>query len=382
MSALHGFGPGATRTIALLGTLLGAGCSGEPERRPEPRPAPAAPARPAEAPPPAQPAPAQPQQPRLLIVTAKPFPEEVMSILPGDLVDVVLANGGRATGWVNTIRPRELAITSEGTRIITRLTPETVTSVKVTYRPPRLISSGDGAARGPEAWLEPNYVRMVLEGMPQETWNGLLGRNVALKVVRQAALTGWDHLEAARDRHLFAAVETPTTLLPGDEVKLAAVVRGVERLRTGERLLGDVWVLLHRRGERCTLIFSTDPLHPSDLEREGLVRWLAEEPVTLVAYRPAPPVVYAKISRLTRKAALSYLQFVELIPERPVVRQMRAARDPGLEKIEAQVKKLHDALGLAPDDQLRNAPLVVELRMPTLQGGLFLLPFRKEVGLD
>lgn len=364
------------------GVVALCGCAGEPERKPEPRPAPAQPA-PAPAPAPSETAAPPPQQqPRIYVITTKPFPEEVLSILPGDLVAVELANGGRAQGWVNTIRSRELAITAEGTRIITRLTPEAVTSVKVVYRPPRLITPGDGAGRGREAWLETNYVRQVVEGIPPETWVGLLGRNIPLVVSRQFTISGWDHVEIQGDRHLFASVETPTTFQPGDELKLAAVVRGVEKLKTREVQLGDVYLLLHKRGERVSLVCSTDPLHPSDLDRASLVKFLAEEPVTLTVYRPAAPVTYVKIARLGRNAARAYMQRVELIPERAVFRQLRAARDPSLEKHEGQVKAIHDALGLKPDDSLRNAPLVMEMRVPTLHGSLFLLPFRKEFGLD
>lgn len=363
-------------------------CSSDPEPRqgdPEaPAHTPAAqPAQPAPAEAPAaQPTAPVEQQPRLLIVTAKPFPEEVMSILPGDLVEVTLQTGGRTSGWVTTLRPRELAITAEGTRIITRLTPEAVRSVKVTYRPPRLISS-DGAGGGREGWLPHNYVRLVLEGLPQETWSGLLGRNVPLTVARQFSVATWDHLEQADERSLFAAVETPTTLQPGDQLKLAAVVRGAQKLRAGaERPIGDVFVLLLKREERITQLFTTDAIHPSDLERQDLVRYLKDEPVTVIVYRPQPPVVYAKIARVPRSAARAYMQRVELLPDRAVLRQWRAAKDPQVQKVEGRIKALHDALGLAPDDQLRNGPLVMEMRLPTLHGSLFILPFRKEFGLD
>lgn len=369
-----------SRASLVLLTVSLLACASDPDPQERVAPAPARPAR--EDPAPAPPAAPPSQQPRLLIVTAKPFPEEVMSILPGDLVEVTLQTGGRTSGWVTAIRPRELAITAEGTRIITRLTPEAVTSVKVTYRPPRLISSSDGPGRGREGWLPHNFVRLVLEGLPHETWGGLLGRNLPLTVRRQFSLASWDHLEQAADRHLFNAVETPTQLLPGDQLKLCAVVRGAERLKVGERQLGDVFVLLHKREERITHLFTTDAIHPSDLERQGLVTWLKQELVTLIVYRPAPPVTYAKIARVPRSAARAYMQRVELLPDRAVVRKMRAEGDPALPKVEAQVKALHDSLGLPPEDSLRDGPLVMEMRIPTLQGGLFVLPFRKEFGLD
>lgn len=376
-------GPVRTPSLVTAGVLALCACAGDPEPKPEER-RPAVAARPAPAPEPAQPAqPAQPPpQPKILVITTKPFPEEVLAVLPGDLVAVELANGGRAQGWVNTVRARELAITAEGTRIITRLTPEAVTSVKVVYRPPRLITPGEGAGRGRELWLEHNYVRQVIEGIPPETWSGLLGRNVPLLVARQFSVSGWDHIEEQGDRHQFAAVETPTTFQAGDELKLAALVRGIEKTKTRETQLGDVFVLLHRRGERVSVVYTTDAIHPSDLDRASLVRYLSEEPVTVIVYRPASPVSYVKIARLPRSSARAYMQRVELIPERAVFRQLRAARDPALERHEGQVKAIHDALGLKPDDSLRNAPLVMEMRVPTLHGSLFLLPFRKEFGLD
>lgn len=379
----------------LLLALAGVGCQEpvpppavEPTVTPEPQaePAPAAPAEPAPVEPAAEPAPApaaEDEPAASIVVNARTFSDDLLGrVQLDDLVEVHLVRGdGRARGHVKILRPTEIGLLSEGA--LTRLKPDQVKDVKVLFREERLtVSAANQPRNEQESWLDHHAGRVVLEGSAADMWGRRFEPNVVLPVVRPFTLTTYSFTGVKGGAATFAASEHRTTLREGDLLKLAGVVEGVEqRPGLSDRLLGEIQLYLLKRGGQVQAVYSPDRLHPSNLERAAVMRFLEREPVTLAAYRPGRDREYVRIVRVPAKTARTYMLHLERTPERTALRAWRAQNNPGVAGAEKAVRSLYKAVGLTQESDLEG-PVVFELHTTSATGGLRLLPFTKELGMD
>lgn len=369
-----------------LSLLFAAGCQDAPPpappppAEPEPVPPPAAAPAPEPAPPP------RPEEPTRIVITARSFPQALLDkIKLDDLVEVELVRGGgRTRGLVKILRPGEIAVALEGTQIVTRLRPEDVKDVKLLFREDeRLDIAGyDEPRNAAEGWLDTFAPRPIVEGQPADLWSGRFEANVALPVVRSLTLTTYSFTGRKGPLSCFAASSHRTTLREGDLVKLVGTVDAVEQ-RPGavDRLLGEVQLYLLKRGGQVQALFSPDLLHASDLDRAAVQRFLEQEPVTFAAYKEGQDRRYVRIVRVPAKTARTYMLHLERTPERSALRTWRAQNNAGVATAEKTVRALYKAVGLTTDTDLE-VPVVFELRTTSATGGLRLLRFRKELGID
>jgi hypothetical protein len=349
-----------------------------------PPPPPAAAQDPDPAPAPATPPPSE--EPASIVITASSFPKEILDrIKLDDLVEVELARGGgRTRGLVKIFRPGELAVALEGTQIVTRLRPEDVRDVKLLFREDERLDIGglDEPRNEQEGWLDTFASRPIVDGQPADLWGRRFEANVALPVVRSLTLTTYSFTGRKGALSCFAASSHRTTLREGDLVKLVGVVDAIEQ-RPGatDRLLGEVQLYLLKRGGQVQALYSPDLLHASDLDRAAVRRFLEQEPVTLSAYKSGEDRRYVRIVRIPAKTARTYMLHLERTPERSALRTWRAQNNPGLANAEKAVRALYKAVGLTAEADLE-VPVVFELRTTSATGGLRLLPFRKELGID
>lgn len=343
---------------------------------------------PAPAPPPATEAAPQtrpPEEPVRIVITAKTFPRELIDKLKlDDLVEVVLAKGGTTQGNLKVLRATEIAVMVQGTSIITRLRPDDVRDVKVLFREDgRLdVTGADEPGNDQEKWLDRYAARPVLEGQPPDLWGRRFETNVALPVVRPFTLTTYTFVARKGQGACFAPSAHRTTLREGDLVKLVGFVDGLEqRPGSPDRVIGEVQLYLLKRGGQVQAVYSPDLLHPTNLDRSAVQRFLEQEPVTLAAYKVGQDRRYVRIVRVPAKTARTYMLHLERTPERTAVRGWRAQSNPGLAEAEKAVRALYKAVGLTSDSDLET-PVMFELRTTSATGGLRLLPFRKELGMD
>ncbi|MCO5169169.1 MAG: hypothetical protein M9894_22730 [Planctomycetes bacterium] len=383
------------RLVLGLSLALVAGCQ-EPRPEPEQDPqeqADAPPAPASEVPPPApaaaQPAPAveaADREPTRIVITSRSFPQELLDrIRLDDLVEVELARGGgRTRGAVKVLRPGELAVAVEGSQIVTRLKPEDVRDVRLLFRDDQrldLTPAADEPRNEQEAWLERFAARPVFEGDPAELWARRFDANVALPVVRSFTLTTYAYAGARPGAALFALSPQRATLREGELLKLVGAVQGVEQRGGADRPLGEVQLYLVKRGAQVQALYSPDRLHASNLERAAVMRFLEREPVTLAACKVGRDRRYVRIVRVPAKTARTYMMHLERTPERTALRAWRAQSNPGLAAAEKSVRALYKAVGLTTDADLET-PVLFELHTTSATGGLRLLAFSKELGLE
>jgi hypothetical protein len=369
----------------LLAPALIVGCAD-----PEPAPPPPPPTTEAPPPPPATeappPGPVTERAPQDIIVTQRAFePQLLEKIRLNDLIEVILAHrGGRTRGIVKNIKSDEVVLAIEGTQIVTRLRPDDVRDFQVVSREDdRLNVSGlDEPRNDAETWLDRFAARTVLQGQPVDLWGGRHGANTALPVTRPFTMIAYNYASMKGGAAVFTPSSTPATLREGDSLKLVGVVQGLEqRPGTTDRALGEINLYLLRRGAQVQSIYSPDLLHPSNLDRAAVAKFLEDEPVTLSAYRVGQDRRYVRISRIPTKTARTYMLHLERTPERSAVRAWRAQGNAGLADAEKAVRALYKAIGLTNDADLET-PVVFEMRTISATGGLRLLSFRKELGMD
>ncbi len=350
--------------LGLSLAVAGVGCQ-EPAPQPapepaisDPEPAPAqpepAPAQPEPAPvepTPVEPTPVEPTPPAeatSIVITARTFPDELLDrVRLDDLVEVQLARGnGRARGHVKILRPTEIGILlSEGA--ITRLKPDEVKDVQVVFREERITAAAEAPRNDQEGWLDRFAARGILEGRAADLWTRRFDPNVVLPVVRPFTLTTYSSTGIKGGVATFAPSDHRTTVREGDLLKLVGVVDGLEPLPGGaSRLLGEVQLYLLKRGGQVQAVYSPDRLHPSNLERAAVMRFLEREPVTLAAYRPGRDRQYVRIVRVPAKTARTYMLHLERTPERSALRAWRAQSNAGVAAAEKAVRSLYKAVGL------------------------------------
>lgn len=342
----------------------------------EPAPEPPPPAEPSEPPPPAEPA--------SIVMSAQTFPDELLErVRIDDLVEVHLVRGnGRARGQVKILRSTEIGILlSEGA--LTRLKPSEVKDVQVVFREDHRFAVEADRPRNPqEAWLPRHAGRAVLEGRPADLWSSRFDPNVVLPVVRPFTLTTFSCTGVKGGIATFAPSEHRTTVREGDLLKLVGAVDGLEQRPGGaDRLLGEIQLFLLKRGGQVQAVYSPDRLHTSNLERAAVMRFLEREPVTLAAYRPGRDREYVRIVRVPAKTARTYMLHLERTPERTALRAWRAQNHAGVAGAEKAIRSLYKAVGLTAESDL-DAPVVFELHTTSATGGLRLLAFTKELGMD
>lgn len=323
------------------------------------------------------------REPASIVISARTFPDDVLDrVKLDDLVEVHLVRGnGRARGHVKILRPTEIGLLTDGA--LTRLKPDQVKDVKVLFREDEGLAVGAAEPRNEqESWLAAFAARAVLEGRAPDLWERRFEPNIALPVVRPFTLTTYTFTGAKGGAPSFVPSEHRTTLREGDLLKLAGVVDGVEQ-RPGvpDRLLGEIQLYLLKRGGQVQALYSPDRLHPSNLERAAVMRFLEREPVTLAAYRPGRDRRYVRIVRVPAKTARTYMLHLERTPERSALRAWRAQGNPGVAAAEKAVKSLFKAVGLTAEGDL-DTPVVFELHTTSATGGLRLLAFGKELGMD
>ncbi|MBX3467670.1 MAG: hypothetical protein KF878_12365 [Planctomycetes bacterium] len=378
-----------------LSLALSAGCQ-EASHHAEPEPVDPAPAveapapapepTPEPAPTPMVEAPAPRAEPTRIVITSKSFPQELLDrIRLDDLVEVELARGGgRTRGAVKVLRPGELAVAIEGTQIVTRLKPDDVRDVRLLFRDDQRadLSGADEPRTEQEGWLERFAARSVLEGDAAALWGGRFDANVALPVVRSFTMSGLIYAGARQGAAAFTPSPQRTTLREGELLKLVGAVQGVLEQRGGaDRPLGEVQLYLVKRGGQVQALYSTEHLHASNLERAAVMRFLEREPVTLAACKVGRDRRYVRIVRVPAKTARTYMMHLERTPERTALRAWRAQGNPGLEAAEKSVRALYKAVGLTGDADLET-PVLFELHTTSATGGLRLLGFSKELGME
>lgn len=338
-------------------------------------------------PPPAADGEQQPEGPRRVVVgTARTFPPEIMErVRLDDMVDIELVrSGGHARGVVKGLKPTEITVAMEGTQIITRLGPAEVRDVRVIFREQERIEAVglDDPRDAAEGWTDRFADRAALDGSPPDLWSARFRDNIPLTVTRPFTLGAWAFAGRKAGTPTYTQSATRVALRENDQLKLVATSQGMESRPGGvDRPTGELFVYLVRRGAAVDLVVSSDALQPSNLDPTSVARWAKDEPVTLGAYRPGESRKWVRITRVPSRTARSWAGSLERTPERAAMRQWRATRHAELGSSEERVRKLYGALGLKAEADLEQ-PLVFELRIPTTTGGLRLLPFRKELGLD
>lgn len=394
--------------IAASAIVVLPGCASDPPPPPPPEPAAteAPPPGPTQTTPPAtepelpqpaprpfvgnRPAPTEGEEPtgprRVVVGAARTFPPEVMErVRLDDMVDIELVrSGGHARGLVKGLKPTEITVAMEGTQIITRLGPAEVRDVRVIFREQERIEAVglDDPRDAAEGWTDRFADRAALDGSPPDLWSARFRDNIPLTVTRPFTLGAWAFAGRKAGTPNFTPSATRVALRENDQLKLVATSQGLESRPGGvDRPTGELLVYLVRRGAAVDLVVSSDALQPSNLDATAVARWAKDEPVTLGAYRPGESRRWVRITRVSSTVARSWAGSLEKTPERAAMRQWRATRHAELGSSEERVKKLYASLGLKADADLEQ-PLVFELRIPTTTGGLRLLPFRKELGLD
>lgn len=382
--------------LALALATLALGCGGS-ERKEEapateasaatesPPPATEAPPKAAEAPPP----PSQPVriEPRRVPSSApRTFaPELFERIRIDDHVDVTLARG-RATGVVKGLSQTELVLAMEGSQIVARFGPAEVKEVRLVYRDPEQtrapVVGGAGPTSDEEGWLERFADRPILEGISADLWDGRFKPDVPLVVARPFTIAAWAAGSRKSGVAVFVPSSTRVALREQDQIKFVGVCAALETRPGGDRPLAEVNLYLVKRaaGGAVEALYSTELIHPSDLEPASVQRFLDEQPVTLAAWHPGE-VRHVRIQRISGRAARSWAGALERTPQRTALRAWRANRPTELAAAEARVKKLFMSIGLTTEVQ-HEKPVLFELRIPSQTGGIRLLPFRKELGLD
>jgi len=380
----------------LLGCALGAGCGGGPEpvSDPEDRVI----TEPADAPEPAEadlPQEEDPEQPRTITIRDKrprpatdvsirmtSFGEDVMKLRIGDLIDVALRNGGTTRGTVRSVRPRELSLSSRSSTIMTRLTPEEVEGVQLLFREePRIAVTGDGPRDQRESWV-PRWEDLEILGKdPTTLWSGRFAVNIPLIARRGFRIETCSYVKRSGMKAHFVADQGQTEVKTYDQIKLMGISHGAEQRGNQELCVGDLYLYLVRRGQTVRELYSLSKLHPSDFDPATLKRFLAQERTTMLVSNPGD-TKYLKVSRVTARTAKIYSRHLERTPDRSELRKLRAKGDAGLAAAEKQVRSVYKALGLDREADL-DKPLLVEVRVPsTAGGGIGLVTFEKEIGLD
>ena len=355
--------------------LLVVGCGGDPE------PAPAVAAQPADTTA-AQTGPPQPKTRDVVVVRSR-FPKAIMELQPGDVVDVRLTRGGRARGRVEALKPEQLALASEGTSVITRLTPEEVAEVRLLHRPPPLVFDVSEQPRDErESWLPRFAGGVALQSVPEDLWKGRYGGNTPLTLTKPVELATWEVTGRMGQRTLLTAAKS-AHLEPLDQLKLVAGLAAAERKgQAAGADLGTAQVWLHRRGAVVTRLLTTVGLPVEALDPESLRRLQAQEPSTFIAMHPGTPPEVLKLARAPARDIQGWQARLTAIPDRAGVRRLRAQRSPDLPAVEAELRRVYQQMGAASALEL-GRPLVVELVLPGVQEGqLRLGSWSRELGLD
>jgi hypothetical protein len=327
--------------------------------------------------------PEQDDRPRTVVIRSERFPEEVMALRANDIVDVDLARGGRARGRLRSLAADELTLSVEGTAILTRLAPKDVKAARLIYRAdtnrPKTVV-GDEPQNERETWLERFADREVFNGDATRLWRGRFRRNVTLTVARPFELAAASFAHASA-RHRFFVRGATASFERGDQLKLIGLSHGTEQVGASDVCMGNVYLLLRMREGNTRKLYLTEPLSPSNLERDGLVELLGTEPTTFVVSHPGAEEEVVKILRVDAKVSRAYLRRIERLPDRAAMRRMRARSSPELARAEADVLAIYQRFGLTePQDTAR--PLLVRTRVPLIVGTLQLIPFERQFGLD
>ncbi|RMG15460.1 MAG: hypothetical protein D6731_08335 [Planctomycetota bacterium] len=377
--------PPSALARALLGAVAASlvACGGEPEPAPpEAEPTLVG----AEAAPSASEAPGTERRgPASVVIRARSFPKDVLALKAKDLVDVSLSGErGTVRGEVISVRPRELMLAIEGQGgAVTRFEPRDVEAVELLFRddPREYTVGGDAPLNEDETWLDRFADREILGKDPRTLWKGRFARNVPLLVVRPFKLNALSFVKRRGRKVFFLPSRTPAVFRVHDQVKLVGISLGTQRAPGGKDLnLGEVYLYLVRRGQSVFSVYSRERLQGRNFHPKSVERFLEREPVTLAVTRPGAST-YLKIVRVRASVARQYSRYLEKTPDRPAIRRLRARRSPELAKAEQQVRAVYKAVDLTREEDL-DRPVVIEVRVPTVDAGIHLLPFRKELGLD
>ncbi|HBP20314.1 MAG TPA: hypothetical protein DEA08_21305 [Planctomycetes bacterium] len=383
-----------------LGLLLGsaltlAACGGGPEPAPAPAPRQQDPAPPGPSEPSDPPTPAvsngggkQPAKSPTITLTSRRFGSEIRRFEVGDVIEVLRSDGRYARGRVEKLSPHELVLSDDSGRSEdrARLRPSQVTKLELLYRPvPTTPKTGGPAAplNPEETWLERYAPDQILGQEPHVLWNSRFLHNVPLIVERTFSLTALTYVERSRARTYFRRGGVPQSLYRGDEVKLVGSTLGYHTARRGEQepCLGWVYLYLVKRSSTVWPLYSLDRIHPGDLSKESVQRFLSHEPVTLVVRRPGQLHPH-KVYRFKAERVRIYRKHLEATPEPAAIRRMRARRHDKLQHAEERVRNLYKAFGLREEGDLHRR-LEVSFYLPAaVEGGLHLLRYRRVIGLD
>lgn len=322
---------------------------------------------------------------------SRTFAKEVKEFKPNDVVEIELRRGGVTRGTISTLRRRVIVISSarpgdsRDSEILTRLTPKQVTRIKLLFRPSDDVAVRIGGPLNPlETWLERFADAEVLGKDPTKLWDARFRQAVPLVVRRSFKIKTLSFKERSGGRAHFSRTTRPTQLQQLDQIKVAGITLGYPpKSRNGkETCLGEVYLYLVRRGRTVWTIHSLERLHPGDLTRASVGRFLKLETVTLTLSRPGQARPF-KIRRIRASHARIYRRHLERTPDRPEVRRLRARADAAkLADAEKRVKAMYGAMGLKDPKDLDKA-LVIDFRLPAAhEGGIHLLPYKREIGLD
>lgn len=322
------------------------------------------------------------ERPKDLVIKMEVFPEAVMALKPDDLVELTLERGA-IKARVTSVKARLLTVTTHGTAITSRFRPEEIQAVRLLYRedPSEVTFTADAPLNEDETWLERFADRSILGEDPGSLWQERFAKNTPLTVTRGFRIRVLTFLKRRGPKSYFLPEDKPEVIKKHDQIKLIGMSNGLERNPEGkDEELGEVLLYLLRRGQDVQLVCSRDRLDPKRIKVSALKRFLRSEPVVLAVARPGS-TKHLKIARVPGSTARKYRQVMQKTPDRPEIRRLRAARSDELKKAEQQVLSIYRAVELEEESE-QEEPIVVKLRVPSTEGGIYLAPFEKELGLD
>ena len=326
------------------------------------------------------------EEPRDRIIKKKldTFSDEVLGLQAGDIVLVRMAKtGGIMKASLVSVRPRVLTVTAQDNSITSRFKPEEVAEVKLLYRddPDEVTFSSDAPLNDEETWLDRYADRSVLGHDPAELWKNRFARNVALTVKRSFKISALAFLKRRGRSSFFVREETKEIIRQHDQLKLVGLSNGLGRnpQQGGDEELGEVYLYLVRHEQKVRLVCSLRRIGAKYFDTAAVKRFLRSELVVLAVRRPGSSK-HLKIVRVPGATARKYRRALESTPGRAELLRLRAQRSVDLEKAEQAVRAIYQMVDLE-EEHLEYA-ILVELRVPSADKGLRLVPYSKELGLD
>jgi hypothetical protein len=316
-------------------------------------------------------------------VEVKYFSKDVLDLKSGDIVSVKMRRGSMR-GTVSAVRPKMLTVMAAGSGILSRLTPGEVMGVKLLFRedPNATSVSGDIPLNEDEQWLDRFADRDILGKPALELWTGRYEKNVALVAKKSFKLDGLIYVKRRGTRVYFVPDDLLLEVKPRDQIKIVGLAKGYQKRADGSiKGLGEVFLLLVRRGRRVRAFQTKQRLRVADFTKGSVSRYMQREPVTLVVQHEGS-AKYLKIDRVKARVVATYKKHLKATPTREQIRKMRARTNEGLRKAEQQVRSMYEAVGLKEESDLDKA-IVITFRVPSDVGGQFeLVPYTCEIGLD